>query len=283
MSLSISTETLSIDTPQGRLSCCRWFPEGGPEYLQKPPIILFHDSLGCIALWRDFPQRLSHATGREVIAYDRLGFGQSDGYCGVLPRQFIRDEAERFFAHLKAALQIDRFVALGHSVGGAMAAACASVYPQQCVALVTIAAQAFVEDRTLQGIRLAEEQFAQPEHMARLEKYHGDKAPWVLSAWTRTWLAEAFSDWTIEGVIDAIHCPTLVLHGEHDEYGSVLHPEHIATLSNGPSECLILEGCHHVPHREAPEAVLGAVQRFLAEPCVADYANDPVRTSPLRK
>lgn len=263
MSVSISTETLSIDTPQGRLSCCRWFPEGEPQNLHKPPIILFHDSLGCIALWRDFPQQLSHATGREVIAYDRLGFGQSDAYLGVLPRQFIRDEAEHFFAHLKAALQIDRFVALGHSVGGAMAAACASVYAQHCTALVTIAAQAFVEDRTLQGIRTAEEQFAQPEHMARLEKYHGDKAPWVLGAWTRTWLADAFSDWTIESAIDAIHCPTLVLHGEHDEYGSVRHPEHIATLSKGHSECQILPGCHHVPHREAPHVVLGAVQRFL--------------------
>lgn len=265
MSLSISTETLWIDTPQGRLFCCRWFPEIGQGTAQQPPIILFHDSLGCIALWRDFPQRLSHATGREVIAYDRIGFGRSDGYPGVLPRQFIRDEAECFFVHLKAALQIDRFVALGHSVGGAMAAACASVYPQHCTALVTIAAQAFVEDRTLQGIRTAEAQFAQAEHMARLEKYHGDKAPWVLRAWTATWLAEAFSDWTIESAIDAIHCPTLVLHGEHDEYGSVLHPEHIATLSNGPSECLILQGCHHVPHREAPDAVLGAVSRFLGE------------------
>lgn len=263
MSVSISTEKLSIDTPQGRLSCCRWFPEGEPQNLHKPPIILFHDSLGCIALWRDFPQRLSHATGREVIAYDRLGFGQSDAYPGVLPRAFIRDEAERFFAHLKAALQIDRFVALGHSVGGAMAAACASVYAQHCTALVTIAAQAFVEDRTLQGIRTAEEQFAQPEHMARLEKYHGDKAPWVLGAWTRTWLAEAFSGWTIESAIDAIHCPTLVLHGEHDEYGSVRHPEHIATLSKGHSECLILQGCHHVPHREAPQVVVGAVHDFL--------------------
>ncbi|MGH8437583.1 MAG: alpha/beta fold hydrolase [Pseudomonas sp.] len=163
-------------------------------------MVLFHDSLGCIALWRDFPQQLSEATGREVVAYDRLGFGQSDEYPGRLP---------------------------------------------------------------LQGIRAAEIQFEQPEHMARLKKYYGDKAPWVLTAWTRTWLAEAFGDWTIESAVDAIHCPALALHGEHDEYGSALHPERIARLSQGPSEYVILNDCHHVPHREAPEAVLGEVGRFL--------------------
>ena len=50
----------------------------------KPPIVLFHESLGCIELWRDFPRKLSQITGREVIAYDRLGFGQSDVYSGLL-------------------------------------------------------------------------------------------------------------------------------------------------------------------------------------------------------
>ncbi|MDD2056861.1 alpha/beta hydrolase [Pseudomonas sp. GD03860] len=263
MALPTHTETLWIDTPRGQLFCSRWFPASNPGNGQLPPIILFHDSLGCVALWRDFPRQLSQATGREVIAYDRLGFGQSDVFPGPLPLTFIRDEAEHCFRHLKVALQIERFVALGHSVGGAMAAACASLYPRECSALITVAAQAFVEDRTLQGIREAQVQFAQPGQMARLERYHGAKAPWVLNAWTRTWLGEDYRHWTIEHSIDAIHCPLLVLHGEHDEYGSVAHPEHLATLSSASSECLILDDCHHVPHREVPDAVLEAVGRLL--------------------
>ena len=265
MPLSISTETLWIDTPQGRLFCCRWFPEGSLEQASKPPIILFHDSLGCVELWRDFPRQLSQATGREVIAYDRLGFGQSDAYPGLLPLHFIGDEAGYFVAYLKSELQVEDFVALGHSVGGAMAVACASLYPGSCKGLITLAAQVFVEDRTLQGIREAQIQFEQPQQMARLEKYHGDKAPWVLAAWTGTWLGEAFADWTLEREIEAIVCPTLALHGEHDEYGSVLHPQRIARLSKVSGECLILEGCRHVPHREAPDIVLQAVGRFLVQ------------------
>lgn len=88
MSLSTTTEPLWIETPLGRLFCCRWFPDNWPDAPQKPPIVLFHDSLGCVALGRDFPRQLSQATGREVIAYDRLGFGQSDAYPGTLPLHF---------------------------------------------------------------------------------------------------------------------------------------------------------------------------------------------------
>lgn len=263
MHLSVSTETLWIDTPLGRLFGCRWFPEGGEGSAQKPPIILFHDSLGCVALWRDFPEQLCRATGREVIAYDRLGFGQSDVYPGPLPLHFIGDEAAQFFAHLKAALGIERFIAFGHSVGGAMAAACASRYGESCTALITVSAQAFVEDRTLEGIRVAQAQFAQPGQMGRLEKYHGAKAPWVLSAWTDTWLSPDFSDWTIENTVGAIQCPLLAIHGQYDEYGSDLHPKRIARLSTGPGDYLIVEDCHHVPHREAPQRVLAAVSEFL--------------------
>ncbi|MNQ62509.1 Proline iminopeptidase [compost metagenome] len=260
----INAETVWIDTPYGRLFARRWLPLDVACSRVKPPIVLFHDSLGCVQLWRDFPQRLCQATGHEVIAYDRLGFGESDAYPGDLPLHFIRDEAERFFAILKTELQLDRFIALGHSVGGAMAAHCAALYPQSCVALITIAAQAFVEERTLHGIRVAKAQFEAPGQMARLEKYHGDKAHWVLSAWTDTWLSEAFSDWTLESTIDAIDCPLLALHGEHDEYGSALHPERIVRLATPPGDYLILDNCQHVPHREAPEVVLDAVGRLLA-------------------
>ena len=67
---------------------------------------------------------------------------------------------------------------LGHSVGGGMAAHVAAAWPKQCVALVTESAQTFVEDRTLEGIRVARDQFAQPGQLDRLSKYHGDKAAW---------------------------------------------------------------------------------------------------------
>lgn len=51
-----------------------WRP---PDRNNKVPIILLHDSIGCIATWKDFPQKLIEKCGREMIAFNRLGYGQS--------------------------------------------------------------------------------------------------------------------------------------------------------------------------------------------------------------
>ncbi|MCY1275611.1 2-succinyl-6-hydroxy-2,4-cyclohexadiene-1-carboxylate synthase [compost metagenome] len=261
MPCPISREDHWIETPHGRMFARRWRPDA--DAAGHEPIVLFHDSLGCVELWRDFPEQLAVATQRDVIAYDRLGFGHSDRYSGGWSADFIRAEAERFFPLLREQLDIASFIAFGHSVGGAMAATCATLYPQACRALVTESAQAFVEDRTLDGIRQARDEFAQPGQMARLEKYHGDKAGWVLAAWTETWLSGEFADWTLERMVPAVDCPLLVIHGAEDEYGSLVHPQRIAALATGRRESLILQDCHHVPHREMAERVLEAVTRFI--------------------
>lgn len=263
MQLRATRQDLWIDTSCGRMFVRRWRPLGAGDPEENPPIVLFHDSLGCVELWRDFPEQLAVATGREVIAYDRFGFGRSAPHPGDWSARFIRDEAERFFPMLRESLAIDRFVAFGHSVGGIMAATCAAHYPHSCQALVTLSALAFVEERTLQGIRLAKQEFGRPGQIERLEKYHGDKARWVLAAWTDTWLSAGFADWTLESHASSIACPHLVIHGEEDEYGSLLHPERLSRLSNTTSASLILEGCQHFPHREFPERVLDASASFL--------------------
>ncbi|WP_092418503.1 hypothetical protein [Pseudomonas sp. NFPP07] len=54
-----------------------------------------------------------------------------------------------------------------------------------------------------------------------------------------------------------------MLHGAEDQYGSLLHPERIARLATARQRCLILENCHHVPHLEAMEGVLDAVDQHL--------------------
>lgn len=258
--MPVSTQEHWIETPRGRLFARRWSPV---QSRAGAPLILLHDSLGSVELWRDFPQRLAIATGQEVIAYDRLGFGRSDAFSGDWSSAFIEDEAQQFLPALREQLAVDDFIAFGHSVGGAMAAVCAARYPQACRALITIAAQAFVEERTRVGIRAARDAFADPAQFERLQRYHGDKARWVLNAWTETWLADAFAGWTLEPLVSAVGCPLLVIHGAEDEYGSPAHPRRIAELAAGRCETLILDGLHHVPQREAPDTVLAAVARFL--------------------
>ena len=261
MSSPVSAEAVWIETPYGQLFARRWFPAQLDS--TRPVIVLFHDSLGCVALWRDFPEQLCARTGLQVVAYDRRGFGQSTPWPGPLPLDFIENEARRFFPLLRDALGIGRFIAFGHSVGGAMASACAAHYGEACQALITESAQAFVEDRTLEGIRTAKAQFREPGQLERLARYHGDKARWVLDAWTETWLSEAFAHWTLESIVGRLHCPLLALHGELDEYGSTLHPQRIAALAGDRGEAVILEGHHHVPHREDAALVLDKVADYL--------------------
>ncbi|MDN7874802.1 alpha/beta fold hydrolase [Burkholderia aenigmatica] len=273
----IVTEETTVETPQGRLFAKRW--RGGPARqaagalnvgapgpaAPKPvaPIVLLHDSLGCVDLWRDFPAQLASATQRDVIAYDRLGFGRSDRHPGTLGTTFVRDEADRAFATLLEQLGVDAFVALGHSVGGGMAVGCAAAHPERCRALVTIAAQAYVEERTLAGIRDAGQQFDEPGQLDRLARYHGDKAEWVLRAWVDTWLSPAFRDWSLDDVLPHVRCPTLAIHGSQDEYGSSVHPNRIASRVAGMSSVVMLKECGHVPHRERTADVLDAVKDFL--------------------
>lgn len=251
-----------IALPLGRVFAREWPAPAGAA--AAAPLVLMHDSLGSVALWRDFPERLRDATGRRVIAYDRLGFGRSDARSAPPSLHFIAEEATTGFAALREQLGIDRFAVLGHSVGGGMSVHIAARWPAECEALVTLAAQAMVEERTLAGLRAARATFAAPAQRERLARHHGDKAAWVLAAWLDTWLSPAFADWSLAPVLPQVRCKVLALHGADDEYGSAAHPRLIGALVRGPARVEILPGVGHMPHRERPDEIVRLVADFLA-------------------
>jgi pimeloyl-ACP methyl ester carboxylesterase len=238
----------------------RWSPGHG----KHAPIVLLHDSLGSVDQWRDFPEALAKVTTRQVVAYDRLGFGRSTQRPERPSVDFISQEAETFFPALQRALGISRFALFGHSVGGAMALVIAASLREACEAVVTEAAQAFVEPRTLAGIRAAQAEFEDPEQFEKLAKWHGEKARWVLDAWAGVWLSPEFSSWNLDRYLGKVTCPVLALHGERDEYGSLEFPRRITGKVKGPSELAILNHCGHVPHRERRGDVLRITSSFLA-------------------
>jgi pimeloyl-ACP methyl ester carboxylesterase len=258
--LSPATSETLVATPMGRLYAKRWHAEGSRS---RTPIVLLHDSLGSVALWREFPGQLAAASGRDVIVYDRLGFGRSDPNPGRLAADFVQQEVQAGFAPVHRALGLGGFVVLGHSVGGGMAAMVAAAYGTRCEALITESAQTFVEERTLQGIRAARDNFAQPGQLERLVRYHGDKAAWVLSAWVDSWLSPEFAGYRLEQALARVRSPVLAIHGELDEFGSLVHPENIRQWVAGPVETDIIAGGGHVPHRELPDRITGRIARFL--------------------
>ncbi len=259
----VHTRETWINTHRGRLFAKIWAEDQLGDGAEAP-IVLLHDSLGCVELWRDFPAHLSRATGRAVIAYDRLGFGRSDPRSDQISINFVQEEAQGGFALLIKQLGLKDFVPLGHSVGGGMAVVVAGTFPAQCRALITVSAQAFVEDRTLEGILEAKESFLQPGQMERLKKYHGDKAEWVFHAWTETWCSSQFAGWSLDQDLPKVQCPILVIHGENDEYGSRRHPERIGALAAGPAIIEVFPDCGHVPYREREDDLIAMIRTFLA-------------------
>ena len=237
----------------------RWSPGDS----NRPPIILLHDSLGSVDQWRDFPEALAAATGRQVLAYDRLGFGRSTPRAQRPSVEFISEEALTIFPPMQQALGLTRYSLFGHSVGGAMALVIAASQPEACEGVITEAAQAFVEPRTLAGIRAAKAQFAKPGQFEKMMRWHGEKARWVLDAWTEVWLSREFSSWSLDPVLGKVTCPVLAIHGDRDEYGSVEFPRQITSGVAGPSELAILADCGHVPHREKRAEVLRLTSAFL--------------------
>ena len=138
----------------------------------RPVLVFLHDSLGCVATWRDFPRALAERLNLDAVVYDRQGYGGSSplGPAARTPR-YLEEQAEVLLALLDE-LAIDRAVLFGHSDGGSIALIAAGIAPERFSAIVTEGAHAFVEDRTLAGILAAREAFATTSLAERLAKYH---------------------------------------------------------------------------------------------------------------
>lgn len=259
----IKTEKFEITVPDGSIYAKKWTPE---VTTTESPLVLLHDSLGSVDLWKDFPAVLAENLSRPVVAYDRLGFGKSSARDTLPCSEFIEEEATKYFPSIKENLILNnnsnQYALLGHSVGGGMAINIAA-RDNDCEGVITMSAQAFLEDLTVKGIEDAKQFFAQAGQLERLQKWHGDKAKWVLDAWTEVWLSEAFANWSLQSCIGNVNCPVLAIHGENDEYGSLAFPKFISENTSGKSDMLILNNCGHTPHKEKPEEVLTAIKQFL--------------------
>ena len=225
-------------------------------------IVYLHDSLGCVSLWRDFPQQLGATVHANALLYDRRGYGLSSPF-GDTARQtdYMEKEAEQLIMLLDQC-GIEHPVLFGHSDGGTIALLAAAKYPQRFKAVITEGAHVFVEEITIDGILRAKEQYTMGLK-GRLEKYHGDKTQALFEAWTETWLSAAYRDWNIEHFLPQIQCPVLVIQGTEDEYGSIEQVESIVRHTSGPAESFMIVNAGHTPHKQSEHWVIDRCYTFL--------------------
>lgn len=232
-------------------------------YENRPTIIFLHDSLGCVQLWRDFPQKLAQVTQFNILIYDRLGYGKSDPMPTFeRPTNYLELEAD-VLNDLLTVLEIDNIILFGHSDGATIALHSASKYPKRIKAVIVEAAHIFVDHLTLAGIAEAVKTYETTNLAERLAKYHGNKVDTLFKAWTKTWTRTDYQDWNIEYILPEITCPLLFIQGEADEYGTLEQVEKTISQVSGKAEKFIIPNTGHTPHKEAPEIVLNNVIPFI--------------------
>lgn len=233
------------------------------KYPDKPTLVFLHDSLGCVQLWRDFPEKLAEASQCNLLVYDRPGYGKSAPMPTYKrPVAYLEEEAT-VLNELLAHLEIDQAILFGHSDGGSIALITASNYPKRIKAVICEAAHIFVEEVTLKGIREAMEAYTTTDLAVRLQKYHGDKVDTLFKAWTLTWTRDDFRSWNIEKLVSKISCPLLFIQGEADEYGTLEQVFKTIRQVSGRSEHYLIPDIGHTPHKEAPELTLNAARHFI--------------------
>jgi pimeloyl-ACP methyl ester carboxylesterase len=226
-------------------------------------IVFLHDSLGCVALWRDFPQKMATAAHANAFVYDRLGYGSSAPFApGSRQVNYMETEAD-LLINILDKYNITNPILFGHSDGGTIALLAAAKYPDKIKAVITEGAHVFVEEETLDGIHQAKEQYRTTNLKERLEKYHEAKTQALFDAWTETWLSPAYRDWNIEHFLPQITCPVLVIQGAEDEYGTLAQVQSIVNQISGPADMYMVVNAGHSPHKQSELWVINQCCVFL--------------------
>lgn len=254
----ISGEAGFLDIDGARLE----FMAHGPAPQDAPTLVLLHEGLGCVAMWRDFPQKLAAATGLGVFAYSRLGYGRSTPVALPRPLDYMTREAVETLPRVLDAIGVRRAVLVGHSDGASIAAIFAGAFDDsRLAAIALIAPHFFAEAHGLKAIRAAERAFAETDLKPRLAKYHAD-VEGAFHGWSRAWLDPGFERWSLVEYIERWRVPALAVQGEDDAYGTLRQIEAIEARARVEVETLILPGCGHAPQFERAKETLAALAGF---------------------
>ena len=251
----------TISLPEGTLETAWW----GPGVHETPTLVLLHEGLGCIDLWRDVPERLEVATGCGVFAYSRFGYGRSDTTPLPRPLDYMHQEAIRILPLVLRKAGIQQAVLIGHSDGGSIATIYGAV-PQdvpQLLGIVTIAAHFFVEDVSIASIEKIRLDYETTHLRARLARYHRDVDA-AFHGWNGAWLDPRFRKFDITGFLANVQVPILALQGTDDPYGTDAQLQAIRHRNCPPAQTALIPHTGHSPHLEDKDRTLDMIASFVA-------------------
>jgi len=231
------------------------------DAMTRPTLVFLHEGLGCVALWRDFPDKVARRLGARALVYSRFGYGRSDGLTARRTPRFMHQEALEVLPELLDGLGIEAPLLIGHSDGASIALIHAAAAGRPVAGLVLMAPHVFVEDVCVESIARVRATYGAGSLRARLAKFHTHVDDAFLG-WADTWLLPEFRGWSIEYLIGGIAVPTLLIQGEDDQYGTLAQLERIEARAAAPVRRLVLPECGHSPQRDQEPAVIDAIAAF---------------------
>jgi pimeloyl-ACP methyl ester carboxylesterase len=231
---------------------------------KAPTLVLMHEGLGCVSMWRDFPARLAERTGYGVFAYSRAGYGNSDPVPVPRALDYMHVEALEVLPRVLDAAGIRKAILVGHSDGASIATIYAGGRQDFRVrGLVLLAPHFFVEDVSIRSIEAAKSAYETGDLRARLAKYHGSNIDIAFWGWNKAWLDPAFRAWSIDDYVAHVRVPILIIQGEDDEYGTRAQIELAQREAYCPVDVTLLPHCGHAPQFDQPEATLEPIAAFV--------------------
>ncbi|MFO1160065.1 MAG: alpha/beta hydrolase [Reyranellaceae bacterium] len=245
------------------------------------PVVLIHGSMGSLHMWEGWVRELGQKA--RLISVDLPGHGLT----GAWPREeYTIDAYADFIEVLVDTLDLDRFVLVGHSMGGAVAWTFAATRPDRVSQLVLVdaagyprtgeaplptrlARMAVIGDigiyfkperlvrRSLTEV-YADPAMVTPERVTRyaeLQRFPGNREATVLRARTQEPLDPT--------PLKRMTVPTLLLWGGKDRWVPLADAYRFQGDIKG-SKLVVFDTLGHNPMEEDPVGTAAAVAQFLA-------------------
>ena len=218
------------------------------------PAVLVHGLAGSWRWWKPVAEEL--AQHMQVYLVDLPGFGSARG------RPFVLGDAPSYVRALLSEVGLERVTLVGHSLGGAVCARVAALWPDAVDRLVLVAPAGLLECR--RPIQYAVPIAAALRHarprFLRVAASDSLRAGLVTVYRAGTQLLD---DDALRRELSSIQAPTLLLWGERDP---IVRPR-LAREYEGAitgAKLVVLAGAGHVPMSDQPDAFAAALLEFLA-------------------
>ena len=235
----------------------------GDFLTEKPVLVLMHEGLGSVAMWKKIPELLHEHTNLNVMVYSRFGYGKSSNSELPRPLDYMTIEAEKYLPTIIENLGIKNYFLIGHSDGGTIAAlASRGKKINNLLGTILIAPHFFVEKDNLIAIEKTVYQYKFGSLRSKLKKYHNNVDN-AFFGWSDVWLDKKFKDWNITNDLLEIKTPVLGIQGLNDPYGSIEQLNVIQEKIKVPFTKKTIKNCGHNPFNEHREITLGFINNFL--------------------